>query len=240
MTPRSELRCRSILVFWGRITISLRSEAQHPKGEPKARGICALTPKNARFRVCFLIGRARTSRSPEAALSPRRATHLFLLRQNKVSQKKATLVPASLRCAAGNLRCSVQPGSRSNSLRSDNRGPLSVRTSAPRRIHKGWVRIRGVLNPLRALNAAMLLIAAPAHIHWDSGLKYLKFDAFKHCRPVVTQLAFKGSSEKVQVNDLFIPNQAGFRRIFTPVQMCSTFSPKPIPHAAPRGFQCPN
>ena len=31
--------------FWGQIAISLRSEAQHPKGEPKARGICALTPK---------------------------------------------------------------------------------------------------------------------------------------------------------------------------------------------------
>ena len=31
--------------FWGQITISLRSEAKHPKGGPKARGICALTPK---------------------------------------------------------------------------------------------------------------------------------------------------------------------------------------------------
>ena len=50
-----------------------------------------------------------------AALSPRRATHLFLLRQNKVSQKKATLVPASLRFAPGSLRCSAQPGSRANS-----------------------------------------------------------------------------------------------------------------------------
>ena len=55
--------------------------------------------------------------SSGAALSPRRATHLFLLRQNKVSQKKATLVPASLRFATGSLWCSVQPGSRSNSLR---------------------------------------------------------------------------------------------------------------------------
>ena len=31
--------------FWGQIAISLRSEAKHPKGGPKARGICALTPK---------------------------------------------------------------------------------------------------------------------------------------------------------------------------------------------------
>ena len=42
-----------------------------------------------------------------AALSPRRATYLFLLRQNKVSQKKATLVSASLRCATGTFRCSA-------------------------------------------------------------------------------------------------------------------------------------
>ena len=62
--------------------------------------------------------------SPDAALSPRRATHLFLLRQNKVSQKKATLLSASRRCATGNLRCSLQVGSRSNSASaSDNRGP---------------------------------------------------------------------------------------------------------------------
>ena len=42
--------------------------------------------------------------SPDAALSPRPATHLFLLRQNKVSQKKATrsLGPcASLRAPCG-------------------------------------------------------------------------------------------------------------------------------------------
>ena len=123
--------------FEGQITISLRSEAQHPQGETQARGICALTLKTPASEFLFLISRARVLLCPDAALSPRQATHLFLLRQNKVSQKKATLVPASLRCAAGNLRCSAQPGFRSNSLRSDNRGPLSVWASAPRRIHKG-------------------------------------------------------------------------------------------------------
>ena len=40
------------------------------------------------------------------------ATHFLLLRQKKVSKEKATLAPASLRCATGNLRCSVQPGSK--------------------------------------------------------------------------------------------------------------------------------
>ena len=46
---------------------------------------------------------------PGAALSPRRATYLFLLRQNKVSQKKATLVPASLRFAPLRATCGAQP-----------------------------------------------------------------------------------------------------------------------------------
>ena len=41
------------------------------------------------------------------------ATHFSLLRQRKVSKRKAPLLSASLRCAAGNLRCSVQAGSRS-------------------------------------------------------------------------------------------------------------------------------
>ena len=40
------------------------------------------------------------------------ATHFSLLRQRKVSKRKATLVAASLRFATGNLRCSVQPGSK--------------------------------------------------------------------------------------------------------------------------------
>ena len=66
------------------------------------------------------------------------ATHFLLLRQKKVSKEKATPLPAALRFATGNLRCSVQPGPGSNSLRSDNRPSLSVWTSAPRRMQKGW------------------------------------------------------------------------------------------------------
>ena len=37
----------------------------------------------------------------------RRRTHFLLLRQKKVSKEKATLLCVSLRCATGNLRCSV-------------------------------------------------------------------------------------------------------------------------------------
>jgi hypothetical protein len=43
-------------------------------------------------------------------VSPRRATHFLLLRQEKVSKEKATQVRVSLRCATGNLRCSQQAG----------------------------------------------------------------------------------------------------------------------------------
>jgi hypothetical protein len=101
--------------FWGRITISLWSEAQHPLGGPQARGICALTPKTPDPEFVFLIERARTSQGSDAAQSPRPATYISLSRQRNLGKRKATLVPASLRCATGNLRCSVQPGSRSNS-----------------------------------------------------------------------------------------------------------------------------
>ena len=99
--------------------------------------------------------------SSGAALSPRRATHLFLLRQNKVSQKKATLLSASLRFAAGNLRCSLQAGSAQTRCaqtvcRPDP--PEAPLLGADRR--GGFrIRIRGALSPLRGLNSAMFLIA---------------------------------------------------------------------------------
>ena len=50
--------------------------------------------------VCRVAGR----------VSPRRATHFLLRRQKKVSKEKATLLSASLRCASGNLRCSLEAG----------------------------------------------------------------------------------------------------------------------------------
>ena len=49
-------------------------------------------------------------------VSPRRARYFSLLRQRNVPKRKATLHAASLRFAAGNLRCSRPAGSRSNSL----------------------------------------------------------------------------------------------------------------------------
>jgi len=67
------------------------------------------------------------------------ATHFLLLRQKKVSKEKATPLSASLRCATGNLRCSVQPGPGSNSpsaqtvARPDPSGPALLGAS-----RRGW------------------------------------------------------------------------------------------------------
>ncbi len=52
----------------------------------------------------------------EAGVCARRRSNFLLPRQKKVTKEKATLQAASLRCAAGNLRCSRPAGSRSNSL----------------------------------------------------------------------------------------------------------------------------
>ena len=69
-------------------------------------------------------------------VSPRRATYFSLLRQRNVGKRKATLLSASLRFAAGNLRCSRFAGSRPNSLRSNKGEPLSAKSCAPQR-HRG-------------------------------------------------------------------------------------------------------
>ena len=92
---------------------------------------------------------------------------LFFASPKKPKEKKGdpgVCVPfASLR---GNLRCSVQPGSRANSLRSNKHEPFSVWPSAPRRIHKGGgpSSDSGSIEPASWVQSAMLLIAASAHI----------------------------------------------------------------------------
>jgi hypothetical protein len=53
----------------------------------------------------------------ETGACARRRSNFLLRRQKKVTKEKATLHAASLRFAAGNLRCSRPAGSRSNSLR---------------------------------------------------------------------------------------------------------------------------
>ena len=112
--------------------------------------------------------------STDAALSPRRATHLFLLRQNKVSQKKATrsLGPcASLRapCGARFKRGHAQTRCAQTSACPD---PLEAPLLSPART--GGDRIRGALSPLCGLNAAMFLVASCERITRANGLEHSK------------------------------------------------------------------
>jgi hypothetical protein len=96
---------------------------------------------------------------PASRVSPRRATYFSLLRQRNLRKRKATLLSASLRFATGNLRCSVQPGSSSNSPSAQTiarPAPSGLRSSAQT---EGWgirwernqerVRIRGDLTRKR-------------------------------------------------------------------------------------------
>ena len=101
----------------------------------------------------------------------RHATHFSLLRQRKVSKRKATLVPASLRFAAGNLRCSVQPGSKTTrfaqtSFCPDPSGPPLLGAST-----RGWGRNTKQPNPnTEYLKKQGLATASPC---WYWGLVFV-------------------------------------------------------------------
>jgi len=85
-----------------------------------------------------------------AGMCARLRTHFSLLRQRKVSKRKATPLSATLRFATGNLSCDGWAGNRSNSLRSDNRGSLSRPTAATQAQPEGTQGI-----PLVALRATL-------------------------------------------------------------------------------------
>ena len=113
--------------------------------------------------------------SPDAALSPRRATHLFLLRQNKVSQKKGDPQSGSLRFASGTLWCSEQTEILETCLLRSLRtskifNPPAPALLSPARTGGGQIQVRGALSQLRKLNAATFLRATCARIYWASGL----------------------------------------------------------------------
>ena len=84
---------------------------------PALAGVCA------RLRTEF--SRISPERETVAGLCARLRTHFSLSRQRKVSKRKATPLSATRSLAAGNLRCGLGAGNRSNSLRSDNRGSFS-------------------------------------------------------------------------------------------------------------------
>ena len=115
---------------------------------------------------------------PDAALSPRRATHFLLLRQEKVSKEKATLVPASLRFAAGNLWCSVQPGSCINSPAAQTStipvppGPPLLGAST-RVLGKRSGTDSGTDSGRSGLCVATIFIAAYARFAWAGSVNHL-------------------------------------------------------------------
>jgi hypothetical protein len=122
---------------------------------------------------------SRLSDESGAALSPRRATYISLLRQRNLRKRRATLVSASLRFAAGNLRCSVQPGSPANSPAAQT--STSPSPSGPVLLG-AFTRVRGKKSGSDSgtdsghlgLCIATIFIAAPARIAWARGLNHLK------------------------------------------------------------------
>ena len=172
--------------------------AKHPQGKPKAWRIWAPTPKTPasefrgiaavradpsipqdrvrkRIEAFFLNQTLGTLPCSDAALSPRRATHFLLLRQEKVSKEKATLVPASLRCATGNLRCSLQAGARTNS-------PSAQTSARPDPLEApllGAFTRGGETNSESGSGTgsrrtvAIIFIASHAGITWSGGQKHL-------------------------------------------------------------------
>ena len=70
------------------------------------------------FRVLRRVVRScADGRACCAGVSSRRPTHFLSLRRKKVSKERATPLSASLRFAAGNLRCSQNGGDTQTRLR---------------------------------------------------------------------------------------------------------------------------
>jgi hypothetical protein len=99
-----------------------------------------------------------------AGMCARLRTHFSLLRQRKVSKRKATPLSATLRFATGNLSCDGWAGNRSNSLRSDNRGSLSRPTAATQAHTEGTQD--NVLVALRATLRKLTQLDAVSHSVW--------------------------------------------------------------------------
>ena len=97
-----------------------------------------------------------------------------MLRQKKVSKEKATLLSATLRCATGTLRCSVQPGSRSNSPSAqtiaspDPAGPPLL--GADRR---GWERIQTANTNSQTPQNALCAFCSPIPISFAPNPSWL-------------------------------------------------------------------
>ena len=103
-----------------------------------------------------------------------------MFRQRNLTKRKATLVPASLRCASGNLRCSVQSGSGATRLRL-KQAPALIRLALRSSAHPQGFGVRGraveLFVPLRALTqrpgvapaGELLFFASPKNPHEKKG-----------------------------------------------------------------------
>ena len=73
-------------------------------------------------------------------VSPRRATYFSLLRQRNVGKRKATPLSATLRCAAGYLRCSGFAGSRRTRFAQTAASPDPRNPALLGAYRRGWER----------------------------------------------------------------------------------------------------
>ena len=139
----------SIGLPWGRCApFTVRAELVEAWVQRRSFGLSLSQPGLLRWfgRCAVIQGRGR--------VSARRPTHFSLLRQRKVSKRKATLLSAtpSLRCGAtwgARARGAPWNSLRAGALRSDNHGesddeagvscgtPATPRPARPRRIQKG-------------------------------------------------------------------------------------------------------
>ena len=117
--------------------------------------------------------------SSGAALSPRRATYFSLLRQRNLGKRKATLVPASLRCAALRATCGARPsrGLVQTRLRLKQARAL-IRLALCSSAHSQgfWGRARDWTRDQTLHVVAINIIAAHARFTWATALKCLKND----------------------------------------------------------------
>jgi hypothetical protein len=146
----------------------------------------------SRWKPCSLAVRAEVSKPwfelalrvilvrPDAALSPRRATHLSLASPRESKQREGDPQSGSLRFAAGTLRCSEQTEILETCLLRSLRTSKIFNPSAPALLspaRTGGVRIqiRGALSPLRGLKDATFFIAACTRIYWAVGVNAGEF-----------------------------------------------------------------
>jgi HAMP domain-containing protein len=115
--------------------LALNAAVEAARAGEHGRGFAVVAAEVLLLRLCALFAEFAGRGLPGMQLT------FLCFAKRKVSKRKATLLAASLRFAAGNLRCSVQPGSHANSpsaqtsMSPDPSGPVLL--GASRRGGKG-------------------------------------------------------------------------------------------------------